>query len=85
MVRELEGVAPEVLLEGGRVCLEDAAGQGAAVLAWQASSAGADRIFLQRVQAGGTLGWGPQGLDLTHGNWKVWNPALHGDGQASRR
>jgi hypothetical protein len=58
-----------------------AVGGGSGVFAWQASSAGSDRLFLQLVNASGKVVWSPQGSELDHGNWHEWNPVLHGDGQ----
>jgi hypothetical protein len=57
-----------------------AVGGGSGVVAWQASSAGNNRIFLQRIDARGQPAW-PQSLELNHGSWHEWNPVLHGDGQ----
>jgi hypothetical protein len=58
-----------------------AVGGGAAVLSWQAPSSGVDRSFLQLATADGKLNWGPEGLEVSKGNWHEWNPVLYGDGE----
>jgi hypothetical protein len=55
-------------------------GDGQAAMAWTAQSANASRLFVQLIDARGKFRLGPQGKNLSFGNWDEWNPKLSGNG-----